>query len=79
MSNEAPLEAAIKRVGLTRLAGELQISVQAVAKWRARRRMPRTEWTGETRYSETIERLTGGEITRAQLLAPWPDGHPVGA
>jgi hypothetical protein len=34
--------------------------------------MPRTEWTGETQYSERIQELTGQQVTREQLLAKWP-------
>ena len=34
--------------------------------------MPRTEWTGETDYSQTIQRLTAGAVSRDMLLAKWP-------
>jgi hypothetical protein len=61
---------AISLVGLGVLAKGLGISGQAVRKWEAAGRLPRTEWTGETNYSESIEMLTGGEVTKADLLAP---------
>jgi hypothetical protein len=71
-----PLAAAIAFIGLSNLARELSVTHQAVRKWQIAGRMPRTEWTGETKYCETIERLTqerdGGPITKVQLLAPWP-------
>jgi hypothetical protein len=67
-----PLTEAIRRVGLGRLAAGLGRSGQAVRKWEAAGRLPRTEWTGETTYAEQIERLTGGEITKQALLAKWP-------
>lgn len=73
MKTSSPLEEAIRIVGLARLARELNRSYQAIRKWERARRMPRTEWTGETKYSSLIEQLTGGAVTRAMLLAPWPE------
>lgn len=67
-----PLSFVIERIGLGKLGAELRVSGQAIRKWEAAGRLPRTEWTGETRYAETIERLMGGEVTKAQLLAKWP-------
>jgi hypothetical protein len=72
-----PLRAAIEHVGLTALARALSVTHQAVRKWEAAGRPPRTEWTGETDYAGTVEQLTadrdGGPITRAMWLAtPWP-------
>lgn len=72
MSEESPLDAAVRLVGLQKLATELRLSWQAVQKWRARGRMPRTEWTGETAYAEKIEELTAGRVTKAALLGAWP-------
>jgi hypothetical protein len=74
-----PIEDAIALVGLAPLALALQISTQAMRKWQATGRMPRTEWTGETNYCAVIERETGGQVTRARLLAPWPAWQPRGA
>lgn len=71
---EDPIEKALQIVPLGVLARELSVSGQAIRKWQRARRMPRTEWTGETGYSHTIERLTGRAVTREQLLAPWPAG-----
>jgi len=59
---------AIDHVGLKTLADECGVSYQAVRKWEKAGRLPRTEWTGETRYAETIERLTGSRISKARLL-----------
>jgi hypothetical protein len=67
-----PLERAIALVGLARLARALGKTHQAIRKWQAAGRMPRTEWTGETAYSAAIERLTDGQITKQMLLGPWP-------
>lgn len=72
-----PLSTSIDQIGLGKLAAALQVSGQAVRKWEANGRLPRTEWTGETHYAETIERLMGGEVTKAQLLAKWPEPAPA--
>lgn len=66
------LQRAIDMVGLARLAKELGITYQAVRKWQAAGRLPRTEWTGETRYAERIETVTQQRVTRSQLLAACP-------
>jgi len=59
---------AIALVGLKTLASELKVTYQAIRKWEKAGRLPRTEWTGETNYSEIIERLTEGKITKDRLL-----------
>jgi DNA-binding transcriptional regulator YdaS (Cro superfamily) len=72
-----PIEEAIAHVGLAPLARALSVSTQAIRKWQAGGRMPRTEWTGETAYCPAIEALTEGKVTRAMLLAPWPEWQPA--
>jgi hypothetical protein len=76
MNTSHPLRAAIELITLTALARGLSVTHQAVRKWEVGGRMPRTEWTGETHYSETIESMTNGRVTKAQLLGKWP-GHIV--
>ena len=70
MEPKTPLESAISAVGLTKLAKALGVTHQAIRKWERAGRLPRTEWTGETKYAETIERICPG-VTKAQLLSPW--------
>lgn len=72
MDTSPPLDRAIDLVGLTALARECKVSHQAVRKWQRAGRMPRTEWTGETRYCHVIERVTLGRVTRGELLQAWP-------
>ncbi len=62
----------MQQVGLVKLARELGLTHQALRKWERAGRLPRTEWTGETRYAAEIERATGGAVTRAELLGRWP-------
>lgn len=66
------LAKAIEIVGLQDLARGLGVSYQAVRKWEAAGRLPRTEWTGETEYADRIVELSGGKVNRRRLL----DRHP---
>ncbi len=66
--DENLISVAIDLVGLQPLARGLNVSYQAIRKWEAAFRLPRTEWTGETNYSTTIEHLTNGKVTKAALL-----------
>ena len=68
----SPLERAIELIGLGKLAKHLALSGQAIRKWQAAGRLPRTEWTGETAYAEKIECLSDANVTKAELLAKWP-------
>lgn len=60
---------AIEIVGLAKLARALGVTYQAIRKWEARGRLPRTEWTGETDYAALIEAETEGRITKVDLLS----------
>lgn len=61
---------AIEIVGLQKLARSLGVTYQAIRKWEAKGRLPRTEWTGETDYAAQIEQATEGKVPKALLLAP---------
>jgi hypothetical protein len=67
-----PLEKAIAKLGLAALAKALGLTAPALRKWQRAGRLPRTEWTGETSYAKQIEELSASEVTRADLLKPWP-------
>jgi DNA-binding transcriptional regulator YdaS (Cro superfamily) len=77
MNATDPLQRAIDLMGLTCVARECKVSHQAVRKWQRARRMPRTEWTRETSYSEAIESMTRGQVTREELLSAWPQVVPL--
>lgn len=49
------------------------VSDTAVKKWYHNGRPPRTEYTGETRYAESIEAATNGAVSRSDLRPDlWP-------
>lgn len=62
------ISTAISIIGLHELAAECSVTYQAVQRWKKNGCLPRTEWTGETNYSEIIEKLTKGQVTKKQLL-----------
>ena len=72
---KTPLDEAVDQAGLTAVARACGVSHQAVRKWQATGRMPRTEWTGETAHCAAIERVTEGKVTRERLLSRWPAGQ----
>lgn len=78
------IEQAIKHAGgvtaFTKALNELierPVTYQAVKKWAAKGRLPRTEWTGESHYAAAIERVTGGEVKRENLLQTVPASAPL--
>lgn len=72
MSSTHPIEQAIEKVGLVKLASHLGRTHQAIRKWQRAGRLPRTEWTGETQYAERISSVCGGSPSVEQLKGPWP-------
>jgi hypothetical protein len=65
--NSNLLQNAIDEIGQRQVATACGLTYQAVRKWRVKG-LPRTEWTGETNYAETIERLSAGKYSRDDLL-----------
>ena len=53
--------------GLSEVAKACNVSYQAVQKW-ILNGLPRTEWTGETMYSDTIAQMQN-EYTAGDLLS----------
>lgn len=62
------LSQAIAIVGLSELARGLGVTYQAIRKWEAAGRLPRTEWTGETGYADKIVAMSGGAVRKADLM-----------
>lgn len=63
-----PVIKAVNLCGRMELARALGVTYQAIQRWEKLGRLPRTEWTSETHYSQAIEQLTGGQVTAAELL-----------
>jgi hypothetical protein len=64
------ISSAIAAVGGPVKAAELcGIKRQAIDKWLARSALPRTEYTGETRYAELLAQASAGTFTAESLLA----------
>lgn len=72
MKTRNPITKAIEIAGLQPLAAACGVTYQAVYKWEIlwdeQRRMPRTEYMGETNHAANIEKATNGEVTRDELL-----------
>lgn len=57
----------IEIAGLSQTAEAVGVSYQAVRKWEANGRLPRTDFTGETNYAEKMAALVGDQVTVEQL------------
>lgn len=54
------IESAVEKIGGYEATGRLcGVTGKAVRKWCKQGRLPRTEWTGETRYAEKIAEASG--------------------
>lgn len=62
----------IRGLGVSRVAVACGVRPQAVNKWIVAGRLPRTEWTGETNYARIIVRLSGGRLSREELVPRLP-------
>jgi hypothetical protein len=69
-----PLQKAIDILGPYKIAKLVNLRGPSIYKWRESGRLPRTEWTGETNYADTIAKACSERgdidppITRDQLL-----------
>ena len=57
----------IDSLGVAKVAGLCGLSVRAVYKWRTSNSLPRTEYTGETRYSEILSQALGGSVSAEEI------------
>ena len=62
-----PLKAAIDQIGLQPAGKLCNVSWQAVAKW-LKEGLPRSEWTGETKYAEILAKATNGKVKKKAIL-----------
>lgn len=64
------LKQAIQKAGgVTKAAEACGVSPRAVYKWISAGCLPRTEYTGETRYAHLLAEASGGEFTAEWLLS----------
>lgn len=56
--------------GVPVIATACKVSPRAVYKWIDRGKLPRTEYSGETAYANTIANLPGADFSANQLLYP---------
>jgi predicted DNA-binding transcriptional regulator AlpA len=72
-TNVDPLERVIAALGVRKVAEVCGVSVPAVCHWRRRKRLPRTELTGETEYSRLlsleVDDVSAGDLLNATLRA----------
>lgn len=57
----------IDSLGAAKVADLCGISVRAVYKWRTSNSLPRTEYTGETRYSEILSQALENVISAEEI------------
>lgn len=68
MNEITTFHAAIAHIGGPKRAAEIcSISVRAVYKWLAKGSLPRTEYTGETKYAGLLSESAKGAFTAEQL------------
>jgi len=58
---------------------EKPVTYQAVLKWARLGRLPRTEWTGETKYAKAMSAAVGGKVKVRELLVRPAAGKEGGA
>jgi DNA-binding transcriptional regulator YdaS (Cro superfamily) len=78
--NAALARAVVTLGSVTALADLCGVRKSAAWRWIQRGHLPRTEWTGETHYAESIETACQGAVTKAELLACRPirkANHPA--
>lgn len=56
----------IAHLGAKKIADLCGVTVRAVYKWRTANALPRTEYTGETKYSELLAKALGN-MTASQI------------
>lgn len=58
----------IEHLGATKVAKICNVSVRAVYKWKAANVLPRTEYTGETTYSQNLAEALNSQLSSEQIL-----------
>ena len=72
MSTKQAMKKAIKIIGIMNMARGLGISHQRIYQIRDSNKMPRTEFSCESKHSLKIQELTNNKVTVKQLLGHVP-------
>lgn len=65
--NEVTFAEVIKSVRVSVVADVCGLTPKAIYKWLERGSLPRTEFTGETKYADKIAKASGGKYSAAQI------------
>ena len=65
--NEVTFAEVIKSVRVSVVADVCGLTPKAIYKWLERGSLPRTEFTGETKYADKIANASGGKYSAAQI------------
>lgn len=72
-----PVERAISHFGgIPNVQKMLGISYVAIKKWQDKGYFPRTEYTGETNYTQVLAEASNGAFTAGDLLPLYPNKNP---
>lgn len=58
----------IDHLGASQVAKVCNVSVRAVYKWRAVNALPRTEYTGETNYAQSLATMLESGLSETDIL-----------
>lgn len=74
----SPIDKVIKHFGgIGNIRKILGVSYVAIKKWKEKGRFPRTDYTGETDYAETLANASNGAFTADELLPKYQKTEPT--
>ena len=67
MNTHTTIKQVVKNTGLKKAAEACGVSQTAVQKWMKNGRLPRTEWTGESRHAEVLAGIGSHGLSADQI------------
>lgn len=65
--------------GASAVANKTKLSARAIYKWAEKGSLPRTEFSGETSYSQDLSDLSGSSVDEIkEMFKPQPQPQPKG-